>query len=97
MVLLSATMFILEVSKMHANTIELKALEFVTPDQDVVYRDYFEVGADLSSLEIPDAPEKDGYVFVGWAVETPDVMPDHHVRIIAQYMQSQVVVYEKIG
>jgi tRNA A37 threonylcarbamoyladenosine biosynthesis protein TsaE len=96
-VLLSAMMFILEVSKMQAQTIELKALEFVTHDQDVVFRDYFEPGADLSELNIPDAPQKDGFIFVGWSIEIPDVMPNHHLRIEAQYMQSQVVVHERIG
>ncbi len=97
LVLLSAMLFTLEVSKMHANTIELKRLEFVTTEGVVVYRDYFETGANLSDLEIPDAPKKDGYIFVGWSIEIPEEMPNHHVRIFAQYMQSQVVVYERIG
>lgn len=96
-VLLSAMLFTLEVSKMQAQTIELKALEFVTYDQDVVFRDYFEPGTDLSDLVIPDAPEKDGYIFVGWSIEIPELMPSHHLRIEAQYMQSQAVVYETIG
>lgn len=96
-VILSAMMFTLEVSKMHANTIELKSIEFVTPDGEVVYKDYFEAGTDLSELNLPEAPLRDGFIFVGWDTDQLDVMPDHHVRIFAQYMQSQVVVYETIG
>ncbi|MFA5471783.1 MAG: hypothetical protein WC219_07040 [Acholeplasmataceae bacterium] len=96
-VILSAMMFTLEVSKMHANSIELKTIEFIAPNNEVVYKDYYEVGSDLSELNIPDAPKKDGYIFVGWSIDAPEVMPDHHVKIYAQYMQSQVVVYEKIG
>ena len=96
-VILSAMLFTLEVSKLQANSVELKMLEFVTHDQDVVYRDYFEPGTDLTNLEIPDAPFKDGYIFVGWSVEIPEEMPNYHVRIEAQYMRSEVVVYERIG
>lgn len=96
-VILSAMMFTLEVSKLQANSIELKMLEFVTHDQDVVFRDYFEPGTDLTDLEIPDAPEKDGYIFVGWSVEIPEEMPNYHLRIQAQYMRSEVVVHERIG
>lgn len=96
-VILSAMMFTLEVSKLHANPVELKMLEFVTHDQDVVFRDYFEPGTDLTDLEIPDAPLKDGYIFVGWSVDIPEEMPNYHVRIEAQYMRSEVVVYERIG
>jgi tRNA A37 threonylcarbamoyladenosine biosynthesis protein TsaE len=90
-------MFTLEVSKLQANSVELKMLEFVTHDQDVVFRDYFEPGTNLIDLEIPDAPEKDGYIFVGWSVEIPKEMPNYHLRIQAQYMRSEVVVYEHIG
>jgi tRNA A37 threonylcarbamoyladenosine biosynthesis protein TsaE len=96
-VILSAMMFTLEVSKLHANSVELKMLEFVTHDQDVVFRDYFEPGTDLTDLEIPDAPDKDGFIFVGWSVEIPEEMPNYHVRIEAQYMRSEVVVHEHIG
>ena len=90
-------MFILEVSKLQANSVELKTLEFVTTDQDVVFRDYFEVGTDLSELNIPDAPDKDGYIFVGWSADAPNTMPNYHVRIIAQYMQANASVRETIG
>ena len=96
-VILSAMLFTLEVSKLQANSVELKMLEFVTHDQDVVFRDYFEPGTDLTELNIPDAPIKDGYIFVGWSVEIPEEMPNYHVRIEAQYMQSEVVVQERIG
>jgi hypothetical protein len=96
-VLFSAMLFTLEVSKVQANPIKLNRIEFVTYDMDVVYSNYFETGADLSNLVIPDAPEKEGYIFVGWSIEIPDRMPDYNLRIHAQYMQSQVVVYEKIG
>lgn len=96
-VLFSAMLFTLEISKVQANPIKLNKLEFVTYDMDVVYSNYFETGADLSQLEIPDAPEKEGYIFVGWSIEIPENMPDYNMRIHAQYMQSQVVVYERIG
>lgn len=96
-VLLSAMMFTLEVTKVQANSIQLNKLEFVTPDQEVVYSRYFEVGANLSELDIPDAPDKEGYIFVGWSIEKPETMPNYHMRIEAQYMKNQVVVHKTIG
>lgn len=96
-VLFSAMLFTLEVSKVQANPIKLNKLEFVTYDMDLVYGNYFETGADLSQLEIPDPPQKEGYIFVGWSIEIPETMPDYNMRIFAQYMIAQVVVYEKIG
>ena len=96
-VLLSAMLFMLEVSKVYANTIKLNKLEFVTFDQEVVYARYFEPGTSLQDLVIPDGPEKDGYIFVGWSIEVPEFMPNSHIRIEAQYMQPIIVVHESIG
>lgn len=96
-VLLSAMLFMLEVSKVYANTIKLNKLEFVTFDQEVVYARYFEPGTSLQDFVIPDGPEKDGYIFVGWSIEVPEFMPNSHIRIEAQYMQSTIVVHERIG
>lgn len=96
-VLLSAMMFTLEVSKVQANSIKLNRLEFVVSETDVVYAHYFESGADLSGVELPEAPEKDGYIFVGWSIDLPDQMPNNNIVIHAQYMITQVVVYKTIG
>ena len=96
-VLLSAMMFTLEVSKVYANPVKLNRLEFVTPDGDVVYSGYFEAGSNLKDIVIPDAPEKEGYIFVGWSVDCPDKMPDFHMRVEAQYMVNKVVVHKSFG
>ncbi|MCD4826321.1 MAG: InlB B-repeat-containing protein [Acholeplasmataceae bacterium] len=96
-VLLSAMMFTLEVSKVQANPIKLNRIEFVDSDMEVVYAHYFEVGSDLSDVVLPDAPEKEGYTFVGWSIELPDEMPDYNMVIHAQYMVTQVVVHKTIG
>lgn len=38
-----------------------------------------------SSIEAPDAPEKSGYVFVGWSPEIPEVMPSEGLTFTAVY------------
>lgn len=96
-VLLSAMLFLLEVSKVYAQSTELKRLEFVVLDEEVIFVEYIASGSKLTHLEVPEAPEKDGYIFVGWNIELPENMPDHNLRIVAQYLSSSVLIYEKIG
>lgn len=38
-----------------------------------------------STIEAPDAPEKAGYVFVGWSPEIPEVMPSEGLTFTAVY------------
>ena len=96
-VLLSAMLFTLEVTKIQANPIQSNKLEYVTPDMDIVYSGYFEAGSSLSDIQIPDAPDKEGFIFVGWSIEKPEKMPDYNMRIEAQYMKNQVIINNTLG
>ena len=95
-VVLAGMIFNLEASKLSAYETNEKMIEFVTFDSDVVYRAYYAPGTDLTKLEIPDAPEKDGYIFIGWSIEIPEEMPNYHMRIHAKYIQSEVIINEEL-
>lgn len=48
-----------------------------------------------STIEAPEAPEKAGYVFVGWSPEIPDVMPAQSLAFTAVYnIVSQSAEYD---
>ena len=63
-------------------------LAFYT-DEDTLYMSMQIPEGTPLSVFIPKAPQKDGYVFVQWDVEIPDVMPGGDLKITA--------VWEKAG
>jgi len=67
---------------------------------DIVFKDYddttietmaFDYDADLSDINLPSDPEREGYTFNGWDMVVPDNMPSNDIIISATYTKEQVV------
>lgn len=85
--LLAAMTFVLEVSKTHAITVDIQKISFEDHMGNVVYSEHFAAGADLSEFVLPDAPERPGYIFVGWSGELPEEMPHADLVYVAIYVE----------
>lgn len=44
-------------------------------------------------VPIPDAPEKEGFIFIGWTPEIPDTMPANELTFIAVFEQKPEDIY----
>ena len=42
-------------------------------------------------ITIPNNPTKEGYIFKGWDVEIPDVMPEHDLTINAKCLSKETI------
>ena len=89
-VMLAAMIFILEVSKTQATSVELNKVIFEDHIGNVVASEYIAYGASLESFQLPEAPVRDGYVFVGWSAELPEIMPNADLVFTPIYMQQQL-------
>lgn len=89
-VMLAAMLFILEVSKTQATSIDIYEITFEDHQGNAVQSEYYAAGANLSNLALPEAPERAGYVFVGWSAELPETMPHANLVFVAIYMQQQL-------
>lgn len=89
--LLTSMIFILEVSKAHATHIEVYSIQFEDHEGDTVEKLYYAAGADLSDVELPEAPIREGYQFVGWSEVLPEHMPNAHLIYEPIYVQVQVL------
>jgi len=91
-VLLAASFYTLEVSKAYATNIEISQIIFEDHDGQVIYKEYVAAGANLSDFSLPTVENRSGYVFMGWSIELPEVMPNYNMIIVAQYMRSELRV-----
>jgi hypothetical protein len=89
-VMLAAMLFVLEVSKTQATSVEIYEIVCEDHQGNVVKSEYFAAGANLNDFEFPAAPERVGYVFVGWSAELPKVMPYANLVYVPIYMQQQL-------
>lgn len=89
-VMLAAMIFILEVSKTQATSVELNKVVFEDHNGNVVLSEYVAYGASLSGFELPEAPLRVGYVFVAWSAELPEHMPNADLVFTPVYMQQQL-------
>lgn len=89
--LLTSMIFILEVSKAHATHIDVYSIQFEDHDGDTVEKLYYAAGADLSEVQLPEAPARVGYQFVGWSEVLPESMPHAHLIYEPVYVQLQVL------
>jgi hypothetical protein len=85
--LLISAVYMLEVSMAQAHTLTIHEITFVDQDNQVIHKDYFATGADLSTYVLPPAPARDGYTFVGWSYVLPEEMPNADLIIQAQYVR----------
>lgn len=89
-VMLAAMLFILEVSKAEATAVELHKVMFEDYYGNVISSEYVAFGANLDHVELPVAPERVGYVFVGWSASLPETMPQADLVYTPIYMQQQL-------
>ncbi len=90
--LMISAVYMLEVSMAQAHSLTIHEITYVDQDNQVIHKDYFATGADLSDYDLPEAPERAGYVFVGWSFEVPKHMPDADLIVHAQYIQNVVII-----
>jgi hypothetical protein len=96
--LLFASFFALEVAKVQAEPICVYSITFEDMNGNVVSKVRFVEGANLSNLEMPTAPNLDGYIFIGWSEELPKNMPGYSIIIEAVYVTSTSIVFQtKLG
>lgn len=86
--LLISAVYMLEVSMAQAHSLTIHEITFVDENSNVVHKDYFATGADLSTYVLPEAPLRTGYTFVGWSFDLPDEMPNADIVIQAQYVRN---------
>jgi hypothetical protein len=91
-ILLAASVYFLQVTETQATSINIHVLVFEGHDGSIVEKAYFAHGADLSEYELPEAPERQGYVFVSWSGELPKEMPDADLYFVAVYMQQELKI-----
>ena len=95
--LLAAMTFVLEVSKTHATSVDIQKVSFEDHLGNVIYSEHVVAGADLSDLKLPEAPDRPGYIFVGWSGELPHEMPHADLVYIAIYMEQSLSLIVNVG
>ncbi len=93
--MLAASFYFLEVSKLQAKEISIYSITFEDLHGNTVSKRHYAEGADLSLLELPVAPDLDGYLFIGWSISLPETMPGHSMIIEAIYMRTTSVTFKK--
>lgn len=94
--LMISAVYMLEVSMAQAHSLTIYDITYLDEDDRVIHKDYFAVGSDLSDYVLPQAPEREGYVFIGWSFEVPDEMPDSDIVVHAQYVRNVLVIHNSI-
>ena len=89
--LLISAVYMLEVSMAQAHTLTIHEITFVDENNNVVHKDYFATGADLSTYVLPEAPVRVGYTFIGWSYQLPDIMPNADLIIQARYVRNVTI------
>ena len=90
--LLVGMMYTLQISQTQATSLHLHEITFAESDGQVLYSEFFVEGAKLINVEFPSAPEKEGYVFVGWSYDLALGMPDYNLIVYPQYMHVEYLV-----
>lgn len=88
-ILLIAVTYTLSISQTQANRTHVHEMSFVDSEGQTIHSDFFTEGADLSDYQLPEAPVKEGYIFVGWAYDFSESMPNADIVIYPQYLYSE--------
>ncbi len=86
-VMLAAMLFLLEVSKTQATTVDINEIIFEDAQGNIVYHEHVASGASLEGFQLPEGPQRAGYVFVGWSGELPEYMPHADLVYVAIYLE----------
>jgi tRNA A37 threonylcarbamoyladenosine biosynthesis protein TsaE len=93
---LVASMYTLLISEAQATTLEIHEVTYEDHNGNKIHTDHYITGADISDVEAPEAPVRQGYLFIGWSYELPTEMPDADIVIHANYMLVEVRVTNTI-
>lgn len=96
-VLLIASIYVLMFQEAQAQSIAIYSITYEDQDGQKLHSFQFAAGADLSEVELPEAPEKEGYVFVGWSAPLPDTMPNSSLIYVPIYMQTTLTIYQSLS
>ena len=86
-VLLAGMFFVLEVSKTYATSVEIHSISCEDEQGNIYFKEYFVTGASLDEFTLPEPPQKDGYMFIGWYELLPNEMPDADLIFVPMYVQ----------
>ena len=87
-ILVVGMMYTLQISQTQATSLHLHEITFADTDGQVLHSEYFVEGAHLLNFEFPEAPEKEGFVFVVWSYDLSLGMPNFDLIIYPEYMHS---------
>lgn len=94
--LLLAMNVTLHISKTEATSIHIHSITFQDQDGQVIQSDLFAAGANLSNYDYPEAPEKEGFVFIGWSYDLSLGMPDASIVVVPEYILAEVAINHQI-
>ena len=89
-VMLAAMFFILEVSKTQAADVDIYKIVFEDHHGNVIKSEYVAANASLEDYELPSVPTREGYIFLRWSYDLPNVMPQADIYVTPIYMQHQL-------
>jgi formylglycine-generating enzyme len=72
---------------------EINVYQIIFYEEDgetILHMSYHDFGEDIWMIDLPEAPYKEGYQFVGWAL-IPDTMPGYHLVRVASYIPTDFV------
>ncbi len=96
-VMLVASIYILMFQEVQAQTVEIYSITCEDHEGNKLQSVRFAAGADLSEVDLPDAPARDGFIFVGWSAELPDKMPNNSLVYVPIYMQASLTIYQTLS
>ncbi len=90
--LLVGMMYTLQISQTQATSIHIHEISFADSEGQVIHSESFVEGANLLDIDLPEAPEKEGFVFVNWSYDLSLGMPDFDIVVYPEYMHSEYLV-----
>jgi hypothetical protein len=96
-VLLVASIYILMFQEAQAQSVQIYSITCEDSEGNKLHSVRYAAGADLSELELPEAPAREGYVFIGWSAELPETMPNSSLVYVPIYMQTTLTVYQTLS
>lgn len=88
-ILLIAVTYTLSISQTQATSMHMHELSFADIDGQIIHSETFVEGADLSDYQLPDAPAKEGYIFLGWSYDFSEAMPAADIIVYPEYLCAQ--------
>ncbi len=85
-IVLTAVTYTLHVSQTQATSLHMHELFFADSSGEIIHSDIFVEGADLTRYVLPEAPKREGYIFIGWSYDFTKGMPNADIIVYPQYI-----------